>query len=263
MRVRLIGVTLAVALLAGACSGGGEDDERAAAGTTTTPAAATSSTRAPSTTGSTTTTEPATTTTVAAEADPADVTLAGQSLVTAADLGDGWKAEPAADGAAAEGLRAACPELARELDSIAADQDPPPARASAGSALGTEGLPAFQDRVVVARDDALAARTYGVFGTNRYATCTAEAFLAEMQASGAASAQAPQISTLPVAPAGDAIEATRATVVVTLQGAEVTIFLDHVVLRRGRVVHSLLLGSADLFPVPDGTLTAAVDATAG
>lgn len=254
----MLGAAVVVALLAGACSGDGGGDEGVA--TTTTAAAATNSTA-----GSTTTSEPegtTTTTTTVPAADPADVALAEQSLVTAADLGAGWEAQPAPEGAGGnERIQAACPTLSGELDAVAAEQDPPPARVATTLALGDAGLPVLRQAAVVARDDALATRTYDLYARERFTECLTEVFLAEMQEGGAAVVQPPQVSDLPIAPAGDAITARRATVVVTMEGAEVTIFLDHVVLRRGRVVHTLLLGSADLFPVPDGALTSAVEAT--
>lgn len=258
-QVRVAVTGTVIVLLAGACSGGGGSDEGAA--TTTTAAAATTSIP-----GSPTTGEPegtTTTTTTVPAADPADVALAEGSLVTAVDLGAGWEAQPAAGGAGGnERIQPACPTLAGELDAAAAEQDPPPARAATTLALGDAGLPVLRQAVVVARDDGLATRTYDLYARDRFTECLTEVFLAEMQEGGVSVVQPPQISDLPIAPAGDAIMARRATVVVTMEGAEVTIFLDHVVLRRGRVVHTLLLGSADLFPVPDGALTSAVEATA-
>lgn len=259
IRVPLFVLVTALALLAGACNGDGGSDEGAA--TTTMAAAATTSIPASTTTGEPE--GPTTTTTTVPAADPADVALAEESLVTAADLGAGWEAQPASGGESGnERIRAACPTLAGELDAVAAEQDPPPARAATTLALGDAGLPLLRQAVVVARDVGLATRTYDLYARDRFTECLIEVFLADMQGGGASVEEAPQISDLPIAPAGDAITARRATVVVTMEGAEVTIFLDHVVLRRGRVVHTLLLGSADLFPVPDGALTSAVEATA-
>ncbi len=52
------------------------------------------------------------------------------------------------------------------------------------------------------------------------------------------------------------------SVTITANGSEVTVFLDYVVIRVDRVLHLLLFGSADLFPLPDGTETQVIAAAA-
>jgi len=278
--MRIIGHPLplraAVALLAvasfgltacGGGDGGGADDK-----TSTSDGPATSGAATTGDTGDTGDTGPTGTagttgTTIASTAaqppaDPADVALAESMVLTVEDLPAGWKAEPSSgDGDTFDEakMRRRCPAAAGMFDDLRDVQGREMGKADASFVLGDRGLPGIQSSVFVTVDAEAADRGYAVYTSDELLACMTSVFATKIAADGSTTGEI-RTAPLPIRPVGDAAEAVRVTIPISANGSEITVFLDYIVLRVDRVLHMLLVASADLFPLPDGTETQAIAA---
>ncbi|MCZ7535418.1 MAG: hypothetical protein M5T61_05380 [Acidimicrobiia bacterium] len=210
------------------------------------------------------TTESAATTSTQPPADPDDVALAESVVLTLDDLPAGWASEPATgdDGGFEEAeMRAECPAVARAIDELREIQGRSTGKARASFVLGDQGLPSIQSSVVVAADAGIAGRGYAMYTGDDFLDCLMSLFLTGIEDDGTTVGEV-RSEPLPIDPVGDESEAVRVTVPVSANTSEVIVFVDYVVIRVDRVIHMLILGSADLFPLPDGTASMAIAAAA-
>ena len=256
---RLAAILAVVALAVSSCSSDGDGNGDGDGGATSTTAG-----RGASTPAATQETGGATTSSTQAPADPDDVALAQEVVLTLDELPAGWAEDPSPQEGSTfddEALHEQCPEVARTFDALRERQGRETGKARAGFLLGDQGLPGIQSSVVVAGNVEIAGQGYRAYVGDEFLVCLTQMFLSEIAADGS-TAGAVQTTPLPVAPVGDAAAAARITVPITANGSEVTVFLDYVVIRVDRVLHLLLFGSADLFPLPDGTETQVIAAAA-
>lgn len=252
-----VAILAVVALAASSCSSSDDDDGGGGAASTTTGRAASTTEATPETGG-------ATTSSTRPPADPDDVALAEEVVLTLDELPAGWAEDPSPQEGSTfddEALHEQCPDVARTFDALRERQGRETGRARAGFLLGDQGLPGIQSSVVVAANAEIAGQGYRAYASDGFLDCLTQMFLAEIAAEGSTAGE-PQTAPLPVAPVGEAAAAARITVPITANGSELTVFLDYVVIRVDRVLHLLLFGSADLFPLPDGTETQAIAAAA-
>lgn len=252
---RLAAILAVVALAVSSCSSDGDGD----GGATSTTAG-----RGASTTDSTQETGGATTSSTQAPADPDDVALAQEVVLTLDELPAGWAEDPSPQEGSTfddDALHEQCPDVASTFDVLRERQGRETGKARAGFLLGDQGLPGIQSSVVVAANAEIAGQGYRAYASDGFLDCLMQMFLAEIATDGSTAGE-PQTTPLPVAPVGEAAAAARITVPITANGSEVTVFLDYVVIRVDRVLHLLLFGSADLFPLPDGTETQVIAAAA-
>ena len=234
---------------ASATAGGGATGTSAATGTTGT-------TGTVDTTGTSTTTHP--------PATPEDVALAESAVLTVAELPDGWRAD--ASPGEESGFDDAqtgeeCPAVARVFEDLREQQGRGTGKARASFLLGDQGLPAIQSSVVVTGDAEIAGQGFVAYTGDDFLACLVNLFLTKIVADGSTAGE-PRTAPLAIAAVGDEAEAVRVTVPISAYGSQITVFLDYVVIRVDRVLHMLLVGSADLFPLPDGTETQAIAAAA-
>ena len=256
----LVAVTVGLTACGGGDDSGGESSTSAVSATTTSDA----TTETTATTATTATTGAETTTTTRPPADPDDVALAESAVLTLGELPAGWAADSSPNGDGGfdeEQMREECPEVADAFDGLREQQGRETGKARAGFVLGDQGLPGIQSNVVVAVDSGIAEQGYTVYTGDDFLDCLMSIFLAGIEDDGSTAGELRK-SPLAIDPVGDAASAVRFTVPISANGSEITVFLDYVVLRADRVLHMLLFGSADLFPLPDGTVTQAIAAAA-
>ncbi len=256
-----------------ACGGGDGGDDEGSGETTSAQSPATSSSTSSDTSSSsgvdttdasTTTTRAAATTTTQPPADPDDVALAESALLTLDDLPAGWKTEPSTDdggGFDDAEMSEQCPAVARAIGELREVQGRSTGKARASFVLGDQGLPAIQSNVVVAVDSDVAGQGYAMYTGGDFLDCLMSVFLTSVESDGTTVGEV-RSEPLPIDAVGDASEAFRVTVPVSANTSEIIVFVDYVIIRIDRVLHMLIIGSADLFPLPDGTAAGAIAAAA-
>lgn len=256
----LAAIVLAAAIVCsvGACGGDSTSDAGAEKATTT---AASSATSFPAAIGDT-----AGTTATAGQTPPgpADVVLSESALLTVEDLPTGWKADPSPSNESSfdyARIQEVCPAAAHALDGLSAHQGLETAKAHASFRLGDQGLPGIQSSVLVSADVEIAGQGYITFTSESFRSCLLRILTTNIEAKGFTPGE-PLTALLPIDAVGDEAEAVRVTVPISAYGTQVLLFFDYVVIRVDKVLQILIIGSADLFPMPYGTETQAIAAAA-